>query len=50
MNEQEQEDLAQAEEVCRKFLAWDLDAQQQGDGYASIKDGLSAVPGRCDAV
>ncbi len=46
MKEQEREELAEAEEVCRRFLAWNLDEQSQGRGYGSIKEGLSVVLGR----
>ena len=46
MNEQEHQELAEAEEVCRRFLAWNLEEQSRGRGYRNIKEGLTAVLGR----
>jgi DNA mismatch repair protein MSH5 len=31
MTDQEQADLEDAEGICRRFLAWDLDADQEDD-------------------
>ena len=45
MSEQEQRDLADAEDVCRRFLAWDLDAP---DGGNDVKEKLARCLGRED--
>ena len=45
MNEEERLDLAEAEEVCRRFLRWDLKAEaEREDGRVKAK--LGHVLGR----
>ena len=45
MNEEERLDLAEAEEVCRRFLRWDLKAEaEREDGMVKAK--LGHVLGR----
>ena len=40
MNEEERLDLAEAEEVCRRFLKWDLKAEaEREDGRVKAKLG-----------
>ena len=40
MDEEERLDLAEAEEVCRRFLKWDLKAEaERGDGRVKVKLG-----------
>jgi len=41
MSEEERAELADAEAVCRKFLAWNLD-----DGADNVKHRLATVLGR----
>jgi len=40
MTEKEQADLADAEGVCRRFLAWDLDADQAGNVKERLRKSL----------
>ena len=45
MTAEERVDLEDAEEVCRRFLAWDLEASR-GDATVNVKDKLAEVLGR----
>ncbi|KAI0697886.1 DNA mismatch repair protein MutS [Cytidiella melzeri] len=45
MTEQERSDFGEAEEVCRRFLAWDLDGGRE-DARGPVKEDLSKVVGR----
>lgn len=45
MTPEECVDLEDAEEVCRRFLAWDLEASR-GGGRGEVKDALRQVLGR----
>ncbi|KAJ3525628.1 hypothetical protein NM688_g8376 [Phlebia brevispora] len=45
MTGEERVDLEDAEEVCRRFLAWDLDASR-GGALGAVKDKLGEVLGR----
>ncbi|PSR70515.1 hypothetical protein PHLCEN_2v13554 [Hermanssonia centrifuga] len=45
MTEDERLDLEDAEEVCRRFLAWDLDAAR-GGAEGDVKRVLAEVVGR----
>ena len=45
MNEEECLDLADAEEVCRRFLRWDLKAEAERDD-GRVKEKLGHVLGR----
>lgn len=44
MSQQEKQDLADAEAVCRRFLAWDLDATLD-ETTASVKQKLALCLG-----
>ncbi|CAL1712854.1 unnamed protein product [Somion occarium] len=44
MNEGERTELAQAEEVCKRFLAWDLQTEMEGE--EDVNEKLAAVLGR----
>ena len=46
MTEAETDDLKEAEIVCRKFLAWDLDQTEKEN--VSVKGKLAEVLGRPD--
>ncbi len=43
MTEKEQEDLEEAEAICRRFLQWNLEDEGERDG---VKDRLRVVLGR----
>lgn len=45
MTAEERVDLEDAEEVCRRFLAWDLEASR-GGAKGDVKDALGQVLGR----
>ena len=45
MTDEEKADLEDAEEVCRRFLAWDLEASR-GDVTGIIKEKFAQVLGR----
>lgn len=45
MTPEECVDLEDAEEVCRRFLAWDLEAAR-GSARGEVKDALGQVLGR----
>jgi len=46
MTENERKDLQDAEIVCRRFLAWDLQADEEGIAEGEAKRKLAAVLGR----
>ncbi|OJT13826.1 MutS protein -like protein [Trametes pubescens] len=48
MSDSERHELEEAEEVCRKFLAWDLSGERDGERKPSLRDELAEVLGRCD--
>lgn len=48
MSDTERHELEEAEEVCRKFLAWDLSRERDGECKTSLRDELVEVLGRCD--
>lgn len=45
MTEEERVDLEDAEEVCRRFLAWDLEASR-GGAEGAVKEMYAQVLGR----
>lgn len=45
MSEEEKKDLGDAEAVCRRFLAWDLE-EKNGLGEGGVKVKLAEVLGR----
>ncbi|KAA1469886.1 hypothetical protein DENSPDRAFT_649174 [Dentipellis sp. KUC8613] len=47
MTEDERRELAEAEEIGRRFLAWDLEAQMQ-PGQPDVKEKLAEILGRID--
>lgn len=48
MSDTERHELEEAEEVCRKFLAWDLSRERDDECKTSLRDELAEVLGRCD--
>jgi DNA mismatch repair protein MSH5 len=48
MTPEEQQDLANAEAVCRRFLAWDLRTDREDGDGKSVKGWLKEVLGRND--
>lgn len=46
MTEEERHDLEEAEAVCRRFLAWDLEADKEHAGDGKVKRKLAAVLGK----
>ncbi|KAI0643124.1 DNA mismatch repair protein MutS [Trametes meyenii] len=48
MSVPERQELEEAEEVCRRFLAWDLSEGVEGEKSASVRDKLAEVLGRAD--
>lgn len=46
MTEQERAEFGEAEEVCRRFLAWDMEAAKD-DTKSEVKVMLGKVIGRC---
>lgn len=47
MSEEERADLEDAEEVCRRLLAWDFDGMEsEGAGEDSVRVRLGQVLGR----
>ena len=45
MTEREREEFVEAEDVCRRFLAWDI-GTTIANGARSVKDALAEVLGR----
>ncbi|OCH92840.1 hypothetical protein OBBRIDRAFT_725988 [Obba rivulosa] len=45
MTEEERKELEQAEDVCKKFLAWDLDRQLEDREGKSVKEVLAVILG-----
>ncbi|KAH9932680.1 DNA mismatch repair protein MutS [Epithele typhae] len=48
MTEEEHRGLAEAEEVCRQFLAWDGEAHVAGEGARTVREMLAEALGRKD--
>ncbi len=48
MTEKELQDLEEAEEVCRRFLAWDLEVDKEHVGDGGVKRKLAAVLGKTE--
>jgi DNA mismatch repair protein MSH5 len=46
MTEKELQDLEEAEAVCRRFLAWDLEVDKEHVGDGGVKRKLAAVLGK----
>lgn len=46
MTEKERHELEEAEEVCRKFLAWELSPTDGAGSQESVRDRLVEVLGR----
>jgi len=48
MTEKERKDLQDAEMVCRRFLAWDLKADEEDVTEGEVKRKLAVVLGKQD--
>lgn len=46
MTEKERQDLEDAEAVCRRFLAWDLQAEEEDAEDGGVKRKLAVVLGK----
>jgi DNA mismatch repair protein MSH5 len=45
MTEKERQELEEAEAICRRFLAWDLEADEENVGDGEVQRKLAAVLG-----
>ncbi|KAI0770485.1 DNA mismatch repair protein MutS [Fomes fomentarius] len=46
MTDEERNELEEAEEVCRRFLAWDLTPGRDSTSQPSVREGLTEILGR----